>query len=378
MVCTRPRGISYVGACLLLRVQMLRSEVQSEKRVATIAATSAGVTVLLASPAGGQELPLPPEVQQSVDAMPVEAPSFPDLPPIDVTEQIEDFVGQIPIQLPEPRVQAGDLPNQDVEESYVSFGDSVASNPSQMDIAATRLKGVDPGYSWPTIRDGRCAQGVGNFPSRTAEKTGLRLADYSCGGATAYTLGTPDDAIPHNTLNEQVDQAINDGNLDGRTQLVSISIGVNDFYLPGNGPEIGQDERNRRYDEAVGGAIEKIQQAAPNARVILTGLPDQTDGANHTCPTNIYGVVSRWYFPFVSYYQDELRNSQRRVSEQHNIDYLDMVSEINLANGNNGCSTNPGRLSASIFDDAPHNFTFHLTDAGNEYYANRIVETLNS
>ena len=79
--------------------------------------------------------------------MPVEAPSFPDLPPIDVTEQVEDFVGQIPIQLPEPRVQAGDLPNQDVEESYVSFGDSVASNPSQMDIAATRLKGVDPGYS---------------------------------------------------------------------------------------------------------------------------------------------------------------------------------------------------------------------------------------
>ena len=336
-----------------------------KKRIAGTAAVSMITVGLLTAPVNAQE-------------QPAGSVQFPDLPPIDAAQQLNELPGRVPIQLPQPRLQPGELPNQNVEESYVSFGDSVAANPGQIDILASRIKKQVPDYEWPTIRDGRCAQGVGNFPSRTAEKTGLRLADYSCGGSTAFTPSGDNDPIPHNTLNDQVDQALNEGNLDGRTRLVTVSIGINDFYQPGNGPEMGQEERNRRYDREVGRAIDRIREAAPNAKIVMTGLPDQTDGANHTCPTNMFGVVSRWYFPFVSYYQDELRNSQRRVSEQHGVEFLDMVSEINLANNNNGCSTNPDRLSASIFDDSPHNFTFHLTDAGNEYYANRLADTYNA
>ena len=345
-----------------------------KRQFAAVLAAGTMLSGALAAPVEAQELPVPPELENLRSQL----PQFPDFPSPDEAFEIGKLPGTVPVQIPEPRVGKAELPNQEVAESYVSFGDSVAANPSQLDIAATRLKGRVPGYSWPTIRDGKCAQGVGNFPSKTAVKTGLRLADYSCGGATAYSPSDPANPIPHNTLNAQVDSAIANGDLDGRTRLVSISIGVNDFYQPGNGPEMGQEGRNARYDSAVGRAIDRIHAAAPNARVVMVGLPDQTDGANHTCPTNLYGVVSKWYFPFVSYYQDELRESQRRVSENHGADFLDMVAEINLANNNNGCSTNPNRLSASIFDDAPHNFTFHLTDKGNDYYAQRLADTYRS
>ena len=52
-----------------------------------------------------------------------------------------------------------------------------------------------------------------------------------------------------------------------------------------------------------------------------------------------------------------------------------MVSEISVQSGKNGCSNDPGRYGASIFDDSPHKLAGHLTDAGHVYYARRIEET---
>ena len=264
--------------------------------------------------------------------------------------------------------------NQDVNESYVSFGDSLAANPTMLDIAVSRYQRQHPEFKWPTIRDGFCAQGPNNFPSQTAQKTGLRLADYSCGGATAYVPSNPGDPIPHTTLTQQVDQAIGNGDLDGRTRLVSLSIGVNDLWQPGNGENVGQAERNRLYHETVTSQLQRIKAAAPNAKVIMVGVPDQTDGANHTCATNLLGVTSHWYYPIVPYYQDELRNQQRSAAEAEGVQFLDMADEISAASGKNGCSNDPNRLSAAIFDDAPHNFTFHLTDAGHVYYSDRLTQ----
>ena len=197
--------------------------------------------------------------------------------------------------------------------------------------------------------------------------------DYSCPGATAYVGANANDAIPHDTFSAQVAKALSEGQLNATTKLVSVSIGVNDVYQPGNFGMEAQPERMRRYHEAVVGGLNRIKQAAPNARIVMLGLPDQTDGANHTCATNLLGVVSHWYFPIVSYYQDEVRNQQRDAAASAGVEFYDMVAEINLAKGNNGCSPNPNRLSASVFDDRPHNLTFHLTDAGHVYYSDRLA-----
>lgn len=280
--------------------------------------------------------------------------------------------------IPQPKVAAPAPINPDANDSYVSFGDSLAANPTVLDIMVTRAQRQGLDIQWPTIREGFCAQGPNNFPSQVAQQTGLRLEDYSCGGATAYMEENPKSAIPHDTINDQVTKALDAGALDGRTKLVTVSIGVNDLWQPGNYENVGQERRNALYHENVTRALNRIKQAAPQAKVVMLGLPDQTDGANHTCATNLLGVVSHWYFPIVSYYQDELRNAQRAAAQATGSQYLDMVSEINLANDNNGCSPNPNRLSAAIFDDMPHNFTFHLTDAGHGYYANRVVQEFNA
>lgn len=322
-----------------------------------------GTSILGATPSGAQEIPNSSQVQ---------LPS---------PKKLAEKLGLPAPVLPMPHVASPAVVNADVAQNYVSFGDSVAANPTILDIAVQRQIDAHPelNLEWPTIRDGYCAQGPQNFPARAAIKTGLRLSDYSCGGATAIDHAGGS-VIPSNSFPNQVHSAINRGDLNPNTQLVTISIGVNDLYQPGNlqfTPE-AKKARQDRYVRTVTDQINKIRQQAPNAEIVLLGLPDQTDGQNHTCPTNFYGTVSHWYFPWVAYLQDELHEEQQRVAEATGIQYLDMRNEISYESGKNGCSLDPNRYSASIFDDSPHNFAVHLTDAGNEYYASRIADVYGS
>lgn len=260
--------------------------------------------------------------------------------------------------------------------NYVSFGDSIASNPTVLDVVAARVKGTHPELQLPIQTDAvaGCAHGEDNVGKRVAAKTGLELSDYSCPGATAYTPPSPQDPIPHNQFSQQVDQALNDGALTPDTKLVSIIIGVNDTYQKSN---LGrpQQERLDLYHNEVGAQVDRIREAAPNATVVMVGYPDETDGGNYTCATNLLGQTSHWYFPAVRYFQEELRTQQRGVAEEKGLPYIDMVSEINIEKNNSGClNIDPGqRFNAAIFDDGGlHNLAGHLTGPGNEYYAERI------
>ena len=245
-----------------------------------------------------------------------------------------------------------------------------------MDVTVYRAKLKNPSIQWPTIREGFCAQDPNNFAAQAARSTGLRLEDYSCPGATAYVEPTENDSIPHDTVRQQVERAIRDGSLDSNTRLVTISAGVNDTYQPSNLPsKTTQEQRMKRFNEAMVGAINRINETAPSAKVIILGIPDETDGFNHTCGSNLLNVTSHWYFPLVAYYQDEIREQQRRAAADTNSEFLDMVAEISVESGKNGCSNDPGRYGASISDDASHKLAGHLTDAGHVYYAKRITET---
>ena len=293
------------------------------------------------------------------------APNLPQVPslPAPNLPQLEELEPAPPV-------------NSHVKESYVSFGDSVAANPTALDVTVYRAKLKNPSIQWPTIREGFCAQDPNNFAAQAARSTGLRLEDYSCPGATAYVEPTENDSIPHDTVRQQVERAIRDGSLDSNTRLVTISAGVNDTYQPSNLPsKTTQEQRMKRFNEAMVGAINRIKETAPSAKVIILGIPDETDGFNHTCGSNLLNVTSHWYFPLVAYYQDEIREQQRRAAADTNSEFLDMVAEISVESGKNGCSNDPGRYGASISDDASHKLAGHLTDAGHVYYAKRITET---
>lgn len=332
--------------------------------LAAVAAAIIGISGLPAA-AGAQEVPALPQI-----------PGLPPVPPIALPAPGAGAPAPLPLPaiLPPAPVAAPPEINGDVRESYVSFGDSLAANPTVTDIAVNKAQKAGLPVPWRNIRPGFCAQGPNNFPAQTAQKTGLRLVDYSCGGATAYVQTQPTDPIPHDTLADQVDCAIANNHLNGDTRLVSVSIGVNDTYQMSNLNVPDTDGRQQRYRDAVIPALNRSKQAAPGAKVVLLGIPDQTDDHNQTCATNLYGVVSHWYFPIVSNYQEEVRNEQRDSANAAGVQFLDMADEISAASGLNGCSPNPQRRSAAVFDDAPHRFTFHLTDAGHGYYSDRLAQ----
>lgn len=268
------------------------------------------------------------------------------------------------------------MADEPVKGNYVSFGDSIPSNPSILDVGMYNYisKHPDQKIEWPTIKNGRCAHSPGNVGDRVAENTGLHLEDYSCAGAPAYTKveGYKEQAF----FPGQVDAALRDGNLNADTRLVSIIIGVNDTYQQVNLKRT-QEERIKLYVDSVSAQIDRIRKAAPNAKIVLAGYPDETDGQNRTCATSLLGTTSHWYFPFVAYFQDEIRQQQRQVAERTGVTFLDMAQEINVAKGNSGCLQHGDRLNAALFDDgATHKLGGHLTENGSKYYGRRIAEQL--
>lgn len=268
------------------------------------------------------------------------------------------------------------LPNQDKIENYVSFGDSMAANPTDLDVAVNSQINNGQPIKWPTIQDGRCAQDPNNFARQVSRQTGLKLADYSCAGLTAYTKESPLVPGKNTAIASYVDKAIQNRDLNNDTKLVTMIIGFNEFYQKGHW-DMTPEQRSEAFRNAIVPTLGKIKAAAPNAKVQLLGYPDETDGNNNTCGSNLLGVQTHWYFPLIGYFQDNLYKQQQNAAQQSSVQYLPFKDEINVAKGNSGCLNYGPRYNSTFFDDASHNFAIHLTDNGHEYYARRIVEEYN-
>ena len=294
------------------------------------------------------------------------APAVPNFQPpreLDVTSLVKDS-------------SVTDQPNKNNPANYVSFGDSMAANPTDLDVVVNGAINKGAPIKWPTINGNRCAQDPNNFARQVARKTGLKLSDYSCAGLTAYTKGSPLVPGKRTDIAFYVDQAIRAGDLNGNTRLVTMLIGFNEFYQKGHWNMTPQ-QRAAAFRNAMVPTMNKIKKAAPNAKIQLLGYPDETDGRNNTCGSNLLGVQTHWYFPFIGYFQDNLYNDQKKVARETGVTYMPFKDEINVKRGNSGCLKYGPRLNSTFFDDASHNFAIHLTDNGHNYYARRIVEQYN-
>lgn len=267
-------------------------------------------------------------------------------------------------------------PNQNNPKNYVSFGDSMAANPTELDVIMDGAINKGAPIKWPTIDGDRCAQDPNNFARQVARQTGLRLSDYSCAGLTAYTKSSPIVPNKRTDIGYYVDKAIRAGDLNGDTQLVTMLIGFNEFYQKGHW-NMTPKQRAAAYRNAMVPNLQKIKAAAPNAQIQLLGYPDETDGHNNTCGTNLMGVQTHWYFPFVGYFQDNLYDQQKSAANETGVTYMPFKDEINVAKGNSGCLKHGPRLNSTFVDDSSHNFSIHLTDNGHKYYARRILEQYN-
>ncbi|MEL4163922.1 GDSL-type esterase/lipase family protein [Corynebacterium bovis] len=331
----------------------IKRRIAAAVAAAGLAAGTAGVGSAAAEP----ELPPMPQL-----------PAFPQFTP-------DQLMALQPMILPAPNNDAITV-NPDTRENFVAFGDSAAANVTAIDIVAS--KAIDRGIpvAWPNIGNGNCAQGADSFPVKTAQRAGLRLSNYTCAGAVARAdVRMP--SLHTNSVTHQVDLALKDGALTGDTKLVTITAGMNDTYQAPYGNPAEYGEYDDEYVRVIGDQVRRIREAAPNARVVITGYPDQTDGHGYICQLNAGGLVTRTYYPLLDWLQKHIRTAQQRTADEQHVDFYDAFSEIDLGHDNNACSPNPNRLSSAWVDDQSHALAGHLTSLGNDHYAEALAARAN-
>lgn len=200
------------------------------------------------------------------------------------------------------------------QRNLVIFGDSVSADPPLEQYLARK---IEQGSSEST--GGRfCPTSKSNFGVRAAAELGLTAADYSCSGATATgtrsIFGGQDFAV-------QVDRALADAALSPATARVLITLGFNDTY---SNYALPAHELRSRFVAATVPQIERIRQAAPEARIQIVGYPTIADDG-YVCLVNLGGGVrDRTYAPVAGHFENLAQMMQQDLAEATGAEFLDL------------------------------------------------------
>ncbi|MFI6166387.1 SGNH/GDSL hydrolase family protein [Nocardia sp. NPDC051052] len=277
---------------------------------------------------------------------------------------------------------------------YISFGDSQTAavyagggGPLGLPELQQQPKTVPPpnpvacgrtNYGWPSTLAGEWGLGAPQLGD---------WADYACQSATT-------DIEPVNNLRTQVDQSIKDGMLGPATKLVTIQIGGNDTWYPGQQSSFvytlvlcmvdilrGCDDRvdpNLYLDaNAVTGAslaqrltaglrgdiIGAIRAAAPNVAIKLVGYPDPLPpvGVPFVC-THVVGIPVPWPQARSAYahkLSDAVESAQRDAAEQLGLGFWSLRPPTA---GHDACAADS--YWTGVADPGQSFFPFHQTLQG--------------
>ncbi|GAA5141046.1 SGNH/GDSL hydrolase family protein [Nocardioides marinquilinus] len=221
---------------------------------------------------------------------------------------------------PASPTSAAEAPSDDAPANgsteYVALGDSYAAAP-----------GVPP--SDPV---GGCFRSGGNYASLLATDLDLQLSDQTCSGATTGDV-----------IERQV-PAIGPG-----TRLVTLGVGGNDADLFVQlvtscvGAAVACSEvAGERVAEVlptiernVGDVLDAVQQAAPDAQVVVVGYPDLLPERGE-CPDRI--PLAAQDFAFVDGVVRDLSGALRRQAERRDLDFVDVYA---ASQGHDICADDP-------------------------------------
>ncbi|AGS33823.1 Secreted hydrolase [Corynebacterium maris DSM 45190] len=233
--------------------------------------------------------------------------------------------------------------------TLVLFGDSVPADPPLRDYVASEL-GSSGHTDCPTSGD--------NYGVRTAEGLGLQAQDFSCSGATSPSVVS---LLANRDFSQQVDRALTSAALDGDTARVLITVGFNDLYQGGT-PD--------NFVAAMIPQIERIHDAAPNARVQIVGYPTITDG-DDICVVNTDRVV-RVHAPAVAHWERQAQHMQAELAAATGVEFVDLKESTR---GRHMCAPDELRHWSAIIDDGPTNLPFHLNAHGHRHVAEVIARS---
>lgn len=213
-----------------------------------------------------------------------------------------------------------------------------------------------------------CPQGSENIPRLIAQKLDRDIKDYSCSGAVAYL-----DAGQSQTIENQVNMAIDNGDLNEETSLVPISIGGNDgmpqTLVPG-------EQQASGFINKMDEILPRIKEHAPNADIQLVGYPKMSLPGGKMCAPVHVGVHIPLEIPLHLVEQEEniINDFQRTAAEQHKVTFVDLKESTD---GYGPCAPDDKRWVSGMFDASigtTYTMPLHLTEKANQFISDVVVE----
>ena len=241
------------------------------------------------------------------------------------------------------------------DRNLVAFGDSIMADPQVWSY-------LSPRQQREAFDQGKCPT-TNNYAKQAAAKMGLPVEDFSCAGAVSMGIGKQ--------LSWQIDNAISRGKLTPATERVIFTSGFNDTYqnLRMDLPTIRQEWVKRTAP-----IVERIKQAAPNARIQIVGYP--TIGMNgRFCLIRAGGRAwDSTPLPFVTDLEVKAQWMQVDLAAATGTEFLDLKP---ITQNRGMCGSNEDRIYAGIvdFDAGPGNLPLHVNARGHEFIGEVIANS---
>jgi hypothetical protein len=243
-------------------------------------------------------------------------------------------------------VNPSDPYSDDTTDNLVTFGDSFTANTHSV---ANNIESSAEGY--PEQSD--CLVAPDAWPGLIAEQTGTPVQNWACtNSGSAHMLN-------------RVTRAIDAGDVNDSSTVV-LSAGMNDKQRG-----VGDSEITANLESA----IEKIEDAAPEATVIMLGRLASTDADGKLCSVNVVP-----YLPLgvpneeTASAEKATQDNQRTAAERTGVDFIDIREQT--VEKNSTCGRDDERYVAGAFDITTPQFNMqsHPSRAGSEFLAGVVGE----
>lgn len=266
----------------------------------------------------------------------------------------------------------GAVPTADANpagKDLVVFGDSFAANPTLP--AGHYIAGTAPnsGSRVPVHGSGGCPQDRENWPRVAAGILNVSLADYSCNGTGR---------IPYVDLTNSVSAAVANGDLGPGTRKVAVMYGGLDvLQWVDTGTHVAgiAGSLPSGYHATIAEMKRRVQEAAPNAEIVMAGYPELGAGDN-VCLINVTpNQPAPIMVPGIAAVETGLQSSVRSAAAANGIRFVDMKA----ATAGHGTCAAPDsqRYVSGIYDlTSDHNMKLHPTLEGSRAMGRIMADNL--
>lgn len=243
----------------------------------------------------------------------------------------------------------GASPYSDVQaNNLVTFGDSFTAN-------SHWIVNANPWMSPSYPRHHGCHVAPDAWPALAGAASGKPVQNWAC---NAHTTGQ---------MLGRIDLAIGAGDIND-TSTVVLAAGMN-------------DKRRGVSDEQVVAnlvtAVDKVREAAPDARVIILGRLPSTDPTGVFCRINVIPDLPRGGIDRATADAEAATQAnQKKAAEEAGVQFID-IREMTLA-GHSSCAPDADRFVSGTRDITTpgFNMTEHPSRAGSAFLAAQIAALL--